>query len=193
MCFILEHKKPLLVLAVNVNGYFYGAGIYFFTLVKVGEKTVFFQLSYCGGRNIHKADRLCTSAKLLLVELVFLISFGNIGSVNLRIVDYRSECCVTAVIRPVCIYHSDFGKGRISLLFLEIFLTELYIAKIHSKCVLLDKLGKLVFGKTDKSVKHGYILRNIILYIKRFILLKAAFSCFYGIYEIVLYLSEILI
>ena len=182
MCFILEHKKPLLVLAVNVNGYFYGAGIYFFTLVKVGEKTVFFQLSYCGGRNIHKADRLCASAKLLLVELVFLISFGNIGSVNLRIVDYRSECCVTAVIRPVCIYHSDFGKGRISLLLLEIFLTELYIAKIHSKCVLLDKL-----------VKHGYILRNIILYIKRFILLKAAFSCFYGIYEIVLYLSEIVI
>ena len=100
---------------------------------------------------------------------------------------------MAAVIRPVCVDHSDFGKGRISLLLLEIFLTELYIAKIHSKRILLDKLGKLILRKFYKSVKNRNVLRYIVLYVKRFVLFKAALSCFYSVYEIVLYLGKILV
>ena len=188
MGFVLEHKQPLLVFAVNINGYLYRAGVYLFALVKVGEQTVFFQLSYCGCCDIHKAYRLCASAQLLLVELVFFISIFNIRSVNSRIVDYRAECSMTAVIRPVGIYHSDFGKSRVSVFTLEIILAELDIAEIHSKSILLYKLGKLALGKTDKAVKNGNILRNVIFYIKRLVLLKATFSCFNCVDQIVLYL-----
>ena len=191
--FVLEHQQPLFVLAVNVNGYFYGTSVDFLALVKVFQQTVFFEFLCRQCRNIHKANRLVSASEFGSVRAVFGVSILDIRRFYLCSVDYRSERSVTAVVAPIGIYHTDFRDSRVAVFALEIVLTKLYIAVIHRKTVLCNKLSKFLVGFADKTVKRFNFGGNIIAYFQRIFLFKAAFARLNRVYQIVLDTVELII
>ena len=74
---------------------------------------------------------------------------------------------MTAVVRPVCIYHSDLGNGRIALfLVAEIILTELDIIVVHSETELVHKSVKSERIEVDETFKLLDSGGNIVICIE---------------------------
>ena len=165
MGLVFEHKQPLFVFSVVVNGNLYGAGVYFFAFVKVGQKAVFFQFFGCKGGNVHKAKRFVSSSQFLTVYLIFLIRVGNIGSFYICAVDNCAEGGMTAVVAPVGVYHSYFGDGRTAVFALEIILAELYVIVVHGKAVFFHKVRKAAVIQVQKTVKSSNFRGNVIFYL----------------------------
>ena len=69
---------------------------------------------------------------------------------------------MAAVIRPVCINHSDFGHSGVAVLGLKIILTEFNIVRVHCKPVFTYKFGKPVIIKCGEPVKRCQRLRYIV-------------------------------
>ena len=193
MGLVFEHQKPLLVLAVVINGDFYGAGVDFLAFVKVGEQTVFFQLFCRKGSYIHKANGLISSSQFFAVYFVFLICIGDVGSIDLRAVNNSAESGVTAVVAPVGVYHSYFGNGGAFVFAFKIILTEFYIIVVHSQTVFFHKVGKPVFVKLKETAESNNFRGNIIFYLKGVVFFKTALSGFHRVDKVMLYSREFLV
>ena len=134
MCFVLEEEEPFLRSSVYLYIYLYRAGIDLLRFIKLIELALLFEITNCKGSNVHKANRLC-SAKLLTGIDILLVCLLDEGILKGDAVNSCEKRCVTAMVRPVCIYHTDLGDGGVSLFGNEVFLTEGDIIKIHCKTV----------------------------------------------------------
>ncbi len=194
VCFVLEHEQPVLRLAVNVNCYLNRASVYLFALVEVFEQTGFFQLLCTDTSKIHKCNRLVSSACVKVFSCVDVVCKGSsyVVWVDRNVIDYSGECSMTAVVRPVCIYHSYLSDSRISLFnVLEIILTELDIVKVHCKTQVCEHESKVIVCWIDKALNSLDCGRDSILDIKSIKAVQWRLSWFNRVYHIVFYLFKL--
>ena len=128
MGFIFKEYKPLLCFligsVIHLHRNHNRAGIDFIGLFHIVQFAVFFQLSHCHQSQIHQADELIfSSCKNLFSGIQITLVGGFDGRTiitlpKLHICQLCGEGGMTAVVRPVCIQHSDFRHGRISLFIL---------------------------------------------------------------------------
>ncbi len=74
---------------------------------------------------------------------------------------------VTAVIRPVGIYHSQLGEGRVAVLAAEIFAAECNVRLVHCESVLGYHIAQPLVGELGKAVKSGHTVRRLGLACER--------------------------
>ena len=98
MGLVLEHEEPVLVLAVNVDLDADGACVDLFAFVEILQDTILLELFRSEGSDIHQAQRLVVSAKLVAVCLVFSVCICDVGGLDIRVVDDGAECGVAAVV-----------------------------------------------------------------------------------------------
>ena len=87
------------------------------------------------------------------------------------------------MVRPICIYHTDFSDGGILILADEILLTKSNIIIIHSKSVILNKFCKLIrikLGKACEGFNLGWYIINRFKGFGLFHGRKAAFNRIYN-------------
>ena len=152
MGFVLEEQKPRLGFAVNLYIHFNRAGVDLLGLVKLIELTLFSEVFHCKRCNIHKVYRL-SPAKLFSCFNIVVIGLLNKAVLKLNVVDSSQERCVTAMIRPVGVDHTDLGYSGISLFEDKILLTESNVVLVHSKTVFAYKIGKLRFTVLAEPVE----------------------------------------
>lgn len=116
--FIFKQQEPVLNITVYRNLDFYGAGIDFFGSSSLSRSPCFFK---------YLAARVPISLKV--TGLVLLSSRASlkiilVGSLNGWIIEFYTvdggiKSCMSAVIGPVCINHSDFCNGRVTVFTLK--------------------------------------------------------------------------
>ena len=156
MCFVLELKEPAFcsfrrifvdwvsvgissVVKVNENR----TGVDFRTYFNVIKLVVLAEV-LCGDTcHIHESNRLVLASNIKVgahscVVFVRLLEEACVRTVgNLYFVKVCKECCMTAVVRPVCIKNTDFCDCRIAVDALEIVLKEFDVQQIHCKTEFL--------------------------------------------------------
>ena len=100
---------------------------------------------------------------------------------------------MTAVVRPIGIYHSYLCDSGISLLGSEVITAEADIIEVHSKTVLSNKVGKTCLVKRDKSVKSSNAIGHGIRHSECFVLLKGSLSRLNGVDDVLLYSRKSLV
>ena len=100
---------------------------------------------------------------------------------------------MTAVVRPVGIYHPDLGDGRISLFLLKVILAEGDIVDIHSKTELAYQICQSVFIKVYKAFHGLNSGRTLIYNLQGLKCIKLCFSCFYRVDHMMLDSCEFVI
>ena len=165
MCFILEQEQPILLFSVYLDLDLNGTSVDLLALVKTGELAVYLEITGSKGCDIHEVLRLC-SAELLSGLDISVVCTLYLLILELHVIDRGKEGGVTAVVRPVCIYHADLGNSGIALLRCEVIAAETKVVSVHSKTVLSDKGIKLLLGKCRESVKRCYGLGHFVLHNK---------------------------
>ena len=184
--FVLKEQQPILVTAVNIDLYLNSAGVYFLGFVELVELAVSLEIFHRHGGDIHKAYGLC-APELTPDCHVFVIGALEQLILEYRAVDMGEERGVAAVIRPIGVYHPDFGHSRVTALRFEIILTEFDIVRIHGEAVAAHKIREAVDVKRGEAVKGRNAGGDIILYLQCIGLLEACFTGFNGVDDIFLY------
>ena len=175
--FVLEHKEPVLKLAVNIYLDLYGTSIDLFGLVKILENAFLFQLLCADGSDIHKSDGLAFSAQLFSCVDVLVICLSDVIGINICFIDNCGECGVTAVVRPVCIYHANFGDSGVTLFGVtEIVTAELQVVGIHCKAVLCNEVCKTHIVHGDKSCEGLNSLGDSVVYLQGLYFIKGSLT-----------------
>lgn len=65
----------------------------------------------------------------------------------------REERSMAAMVRPVCINHSDFRYSRVAMLAFEVFAAKFNIRKVHCKSIFVYKCIELIFVKSVNPVR----------------------------------------
>ena len=91
---------------------------------------------------------------------------------------------MAAMVRPVCINHSDFRYSRVAMLAFEVFAAKFNIRKVHCKSIFVYKCLELIFVKLRKSRKSFNACRNVVIDTQRFGLFKRSLTALYGVYYI---------
>ncbi len=168
MSFILEHENPVFKLSVDIYLYLYRAGIYLFAFIKVRKKSVSLELLGSKSTDIHECDRSVASAEFLADIEVHIICILDVRSYDAYILNICKECSMTAVVRPVSIYHAYFSDSRITMFLVsEIILTELDIVIVHSKSELVNECMKSLFVEGSKAFESLYCLRYLVVSVER--------------------------
>ena len=175
MGFILEEKKPGFAYAININIDFNSTSIDFFGFIKFGKLAVFFKIFNCNSCKVHKADGLCSAKLFSCCDIFFKCALKKLVFKG-YIINNSKECCMTAVVRPICINHSDFCYCGITVFRFEIVLAECNIICIHCKTKILNKLLKTCSVKIDEAFKSFNLCRNFIFHLESFICFKSCFS-----------------
>ena len=155
MCFILEHQQPILIFTININLDSYRTGIDFFRFIKIFQLSIFLKSLDANCCKIPQRKWLfCFSCVNFFAQIkISIICFLNIFILDINIVDNCIECCMTAMIRPVCINHFNFSDSWISLFFiLEVILQKLDICKIHSQAIFTSKCFQSCFIQINKTI-----------------------------------------
>ena len=177
MSLVLEKQEPILVLTVNLDLHLDRAGVYLLALVELLELSRFLQVFCRQCADIHEVLRLC-STEFFSCRKVFFVGLFKQLVLKFHAVDSRQEGRVTAVIRPIRIYHLDFGYRGVALFAREIFTAEFDVVDIHRKPELLYKLLKLGVAHLNKSVNRRNACGNLALHRQGLGLIKACFSRF---------------
>ena len=183
MGFIFEKQQPVLVFSVYIDFNFYSAGINLLRLVKAGKLSCSFEAFCRNGRNIHHIYRLasaycCPCLQILIVGFFDKLIFKGDAVYSCL------KCSMSAVIRPVCVYHLYFRHSRLPVLFSEIFLTYGNIINIHSKTSVCYELFETVLRKIVKACNGFNLCRNFIFCFECVRHIKRCLSCFDRIYNV---------
>ena len=187
MCLVLKEQQPRLVSAVNVYVYPDRAGVYLLTLVEAVEHPALLQHTCGDGGDIHQTYGLC-SAYLASCGKIFVICRAEQRIVKAHAVYLGEEGGVTAVVRPVGIYHSQLGEGRVAVLAAEILAAE---SDVHCESVLGYHIAQPLVGELGKAVKSGHTVRRLGLACERLGQRETALSCLDGVDNVFLYLFKI--
>ena len=134
--FVLEQEQPILFLTVHITLDLDGAGVDFFTLVKILQHAALFERLGGNGAHIHQGAVLLLAAGLGPQCHIAVKSGLNHGIVNLNVIQNRAEGRVAAVVGPVSVNQANLGDGRVAVLGLEIFLAEHNVRVVHRKALL---------------------------------------------------------
>ncbi len=168
MSLVLEHEDPVLKLAVDVYLDLNGTSVDLLRLVKVGEKSVSLELLCSKSTDIHKSYRAVAPAELLADIEVHIVSVLDVGSLDIDLFNVCEECGVTAVVRPVGVYHSDLSYGRIAVLLVaEVVLTELDIVVVHSETELVHKCVETDSVELCEALEHLNSCGDLVISIER--------------------------
>lgn len=92
----------------------------------------------------------------------------------------REKRGMAAMVRPVCINHSDFRYSRVAMLAFEVFAAKFNIRKVHCKSIFVYKCLELIFVKLRKSRKSYNACRNDVVDTQRIGLFKRSLTALYG-------------
>ena len=191
MRFILEHQKPVLLLAVHHGGHMDGAGVDLLALVELEEQPAGFERLCADGRNIHERLRALGSP-LRAVDLLARSKIARIGTLDGVIIDTDlvkvcGEGRVAAVVGPVGVDHAQLGHGGVAALGLaEIVLQRLEVGDIHGKPHGGEQCGERGLVHDGEALDGRNALRLGKLLGERFGLCKARLAAFDGVDDITL-------
>ena len=161
VCLVLEEYEPLFLYSVHNYRNNYRASIDLVWHFHIIELACCLELFHTHKGYIHETYKLVISVLVHLLHLCsvcvkcLLKKILVISIVELYICELCWECCMTAVIWPVCIENSDLGHGWISLLLtLEIVLDVKEILECHGKSKWVIKLLKICLCHVLESVKY---------------------------------------
>ena len=183
--FVFEQQQPGLALAVHLHIDFHGTGVDFLALIQLGQLSMYLQVFYRNGSQIHQADGLGTAQlpanlqimiKGLLEQFIFkgdLVNDGTKGG-------------MPAMVRPVGINHADFRDSGLPTLLPEISLAEGDVCLVHGKTVLTDKVRQTLFVQLGKALHGGNGSGNGVLHLQGFRLGEASLPGFHRVNHILL-------
>ena len=157
MCFVFEHQQPFFagtIIQFNID--FNAASVDFFTFVQVFKFACTFEIFGTNSCQVHQSKR----SVFVWIQFFFDSQIFFVGSFYCFVFDSYFvkdcvECCMTAVVRPVCVNHTQFCKCRIAFfLVFEVILTESQVICVHSKTVLFDKIAKSCFIHIYKAFNN---------------------------------------
>ena len=180
VCFIFEQQQPFLCFAFYINVDFYCTSVDFFGFIQTIQFAFFFQEFRCDCTNIHQVDGFC-SADGFSCSQIFVIRILQQFIFEFDAVDGCVECCMTAVIRPVCIDHFDFCDGRISVFAQEVVLAYFDVVQIHCQTHVFHKFIQTSFVQFDEAFQCCYFCGDFVLNIQCFKCIQCCLSGFYGI------------
>ena len=165
MGFVLEHYQPLFGLAVDFDRHNDGASINLFGLVKVSQLAFLAQLLHADYGNVHQGYRtlgvftvnFVTGSHVFVISLLYRLGKGT-GN-DIYIFNLRHEGCMTAVVGPVGIQHTDFSNSRLTVLFIEVFLAPQQVVQAHSQAHGLAQCLRLFFGHGQEAGNGFYLFR----------------------------------
>ena len=138
MGFIFKADQPFLSLAVNFHRNYNTAGIDLIRLLHIFQLAFFFQLAHSHQGHIHQAHIFIITARINFIVGIFVGLIGRffkffiVAVFKTDIFKLCLECCMAAMIRPVCIQHTDLSHRRIPFFFTgKVFLNELEVLKGH--------------------------------------------------------------
>ena len=183
---VLEKQKPVLRFAVNVYIDLNGASVDLLRLVKFVEFALRFQIFYGKRCNIHETNGLCSAEFFADLKIIVICALQQFVLED-RVVYARQKCCMTAMIRPICVDHSDLRHRRIPMFGYKVFLTKGYIVRVHCKTVFFYKRFKSRAVKRHKAVKRRNRFRNIVSDGQCCGLRKRRLARFNGVYNMFFY------
>ena len=189
---VLKEQEPILFVAVNRNLYLYGTSVYLLGFVKTVKLALSLKILCGDSADVHKIYRL-SSADSLSRFKVIVVSRLKSFVLKLNAVNGSKEGGMTAVIRPIGVYHTDLGDCRISIFCSEIITAEADIVDIHRKSELAYHLCKLFLAKADKSVYRCDRGRKLVFRNESIKLLKSSLAALYGVNNVLLYCGELAI
>ena len=140
VCLIFKEDKPLFSFSVYFNRNYYRAGIYLIWLLHIIEFSVSFEFTHTHKCNIHKRNIFVRSVleKFFSCSFIHLIRCFDrcivITILKLNILKFCLECCMTAVVWPICIKYTNLRNGRLSVfLIFKVILNMQEIFKCHCK------------------------------------------------------------
>ena len=180
VCFIFEQQQPFLCFAFHINVDFYSTSIDFFGFIQTIQFAFFFQQFCSDSANIHQVDGFCSADGFSGCQ-VFIVSILQQFVFKLDAVDGCIECCMTAMIGPVCIDHFDFCDGRISVFTQEVVLAYFDIIQIHRQAHIFHHSIQTCFIQFDEAFQCCYFCGDFILNIQ---CIKCIQCCFSGFYRV---------
>ena len=181
MCFIFKHQQPVLIFTIHVHCDFNRTCIDFFGFIQVIQLACLFENLCSDCAKIHQCYRLFLTACIdnLSVFEIVIIHFTYVFIFNIDVFQNRIECCMTAMVAPVCIDDFDFRDSWITLFFiLEIALQECDIRKIHRQSMSGKECSESCFIQSSESFQNLRKLWLIICFLDCFRLGKLCFTCF---------------
>ena len=99
---------------------------------------------------------------------------------------------MTAVVRPVCIYHADLGDSGVAVLLIaEVVLTELYIVVVHSKTELVNEGVQTLLVEVDEALEGLDGLWYLVVCVECVHLVKGSLTALNGVYHVRLEAFEV--
>ena len=188
MCLILKVDQPFFGFSVNFHRHNNTAGVNLIRFFLICKFSIFFQLTHRHQGHIHQAYKfILPSGKYLRPMLhIHIISilhrFLVIAFLKINIFKFGLECCMTAVIGPICVKHTNLCHCWVPFFFTRIiFLNKFKIIKCHCKAKGVIKFPKLCFRHGHEIIKHSHIGRLFEFCDQS---LRLSFSCFPGIHRI---------
>ena len=139
---VLEEVEPVLVLPVDVDLHFDGAGVDLLGLVEAREDALALEVAGADGAHVHEAHGLGVAAQLVAHVEIALVGGLHLRVVDLHVGEHGAEGGVAAVVRPVGVDHLDLGDGGVAPLRAEVLLAELDVGQVHGQAARVDEGGK---------------------------------------------------
>ncbi len=155
---VLELEQPFLRLAVHIHVDVDGAGVVLLALLQVVKPSVGTQPAGADGGEVHQAERFLLTAKFAahlfphregLLQLIADegILHGDIGK-------KRGECCVTAMVAPICVEDAELRLVGVAALGLEIVHHLHEVVSIHGETHFAAVFRSLVGSDFPQAFEH---------------------------------------
>ena len=188
--FVFEQQQPGLALPVHLHIDFHGTGVDFLALIQLGQLSMYLQVFYCNGSQIHQTDGLGTPQ--LLADLQIMVK-GLLEQFIFKgnFVDDGTKGGMPAMVRPIGINHTDFRNGGLPALLPEISLAEGNVRLVHGKTILTDKVRQSLFVQLSKALHGGNGGGNGVLHLQGFRLGEGCLPGFHRVNHILLDFGDV--
>ena len=180
VCFVLEEKEPVFVLAVNGHLYLYGTRVDLLGFVELVESAFLLEDLCRNGADVHEVLGL-GSAERGSCGYIVVVSLLEELVLKAYLVNSRIEGRVSAVVRPVGIDHLDLGHSGTSALGLKVLLAECRVVGVHSEGVVLNECLKTCSVKIKEAVDGGNLGGYVVLSLESGGLLEGCLAALYRV------------
>ena len=168
MCFVLEVDKPLLLYSIDNDWHHDRAGIDLVAGFLVVEVAGLLEPLACQSANIHQADILVGTTRVLLFvvgEVLLESAFYQrtvVSVVEVHVLQLGGEGGVATVVAPVGVEYADFGHCWVAmLLVVEVALDMFEVGKGHCQTQRVVELAQLKLGHILKTVERDDVSRLV--------------------------------
>ena len=184
--FVFEHQQPFFLFAVDVHIDFYAASVDFFAFIKALELACAFEIFCTDCCKVHQCYGTVTCRVQFVFDFkIFFPACLNVFIFDNYVLQLCHKCCMTAVVRPVCIDHLDFCESWVSFFcVLEVVVAECQVVCIHCKPVFFYETFKISFCHINKAFKNRCFFRNRIYFCQCFWFFHGGFAAFHRVNKI---------